>query len=166
MHDWHLTAGTAYLTFGIGYGREKLAAFDAAELDADIIAVNAVQVSSFIPPAWKISRDKDVLKQVTGNGVFLPIAYAYSVSNQSPAAASLTIGVNRDPQQASIIMEHAGLGMTRDESLHISEINVRDAFEARHWSIDRLETVAIDATPKDGLYVCALVAVVFIAAQG
>jgi len=166
MHNWHLMKGTAYLTSGIGYGRERLAAFDAAELNANIIAANAVQVSSFIPPAWKISRDKNTLQQVTGAGVFLPIAYAYSAANDRPVAASLAIGVNQNPQQASIIMEHAGVGMTREEALGISKINVQDAFEARHWLIDRFETVATGAAPKDGLYVCALVAVVFIVAEG
>jgi len=166
MHNWHLTKGTAYLTSGIGYGREKLSAFDAAELDANIMAANAVQVSSFIPPGWQISGDKDALKTLTGKGVFLPIAYVYSVSNDSPVAASLAIGVNRDPQQASIIMEHAGIAMTRDTSLRISEINVQDAFNARNWAIDRLEKIAIDVPPREGLYVCALVAVVFIADKG
>jgi hypothetical protein len=50
MHSRHLTKGTAYLTSGIGYGREKLSAFGAAELDANIITADTVQVSSFIPP--------------------------------------------------------------------------------------------------------------------
>ena len=162
MHDWHLTTGTAYVTFGVGHGRQRLSAFDAAELDASIVSANAVQVSSFIPPGWDISRDRDALKPFTGRGAFLPMAYAHSVSNDSPVAASLAIGVNRDPQQASIIMEHAGLAMTRDASLHISETNVRDAFNARTWALERLEKVAIDARPRDGLYVCALVAVVFV----
>ncbi|MGR8940198.1 MAG: pyruvoyl-dependent arginine decarboxylase [Gammaproteobacteria bacterium] len=163
MYNGHLSRGTAYLTSGVGYGREKLSAFDAAELDANIMAANAVQVSSFIPPAWKISPDKAALKRLTGNGVFLPMAYAFSASHDCSVAASLAIGVNRNPEQASIIMEHAGLAMTRDMSLRISEINVQDAFSARHWSIDRLEKIAIDADPREGFYVCALVAVVLIA---
>ena len=165
MHSWHLTAGTAYLTSGIGYGRQQLSAFDAAELDANIIAANAVQVSSFIPPAWKMTRDKAALKSLTDNGVFLPMAYAYNVSQDSRVAASLAIGVNRNPAQASIIMEHAGFGMTREISQQISETNVQDAFNARNWAIDRLEQVAVEAAPRDGLYVCALVAVVFIVAE-
>jgi pyruvoyl-dependent arginine decarboxylase (PvlArgDC) len=49
MHSRHLTKGTAYLTSGIGYGRDKLSAFDVAELDANIITANTVQVLSFIP---------------------------------------------------------------------------------------------------------------------
>lgn len=166
MDNWYFSKGTAYLTSGVGYGREKLSAFDAAELDANIMAANAVKVSSFIPPGWKISPEKADLPSFTDNGVFLPMAYAYSASNDAPVAASLAIGVNRDARRASIIMEHAGLAMSRDLSLQISETNVQDAFEARNWTIDRLEKVAVEARPKGGLYVCALVAVVFIADKG
>jgi arginine decarboxylase len=153
MDNWNPTTGTAYLTSGIGYGREKLSAFDAAELDANIMAANAVKVSSFIPPGWEISPEKADLPSFTDNGVFLPMAYAYSTSKDVPVAASLAIGVNRDARRASIIMEHAALGISRDLSLQISETNVRDAFAARNWTIDRLEKVAVEARPKGGLYV-------------
>jgi pyruvoyl-dependent arginine decarboxylase (PvlArgDC) len=94
------------------------------------------------------------------------MAYAYSVSNDCSVAASLVIGVNKVPQMPSIIMEHAGCAITREESLLESEINVHDAFKARNWTFDRLEKIAIDAHPRDGLYACALVAVVFITAEG
>jgi arginine decarboxylase len=163
MDNWHVSRGTAYLTSGVGYGREKLSAFDAAELDAHIMAANAVKVSSFIPPGWNISRDKTDLPTLTDNGAFLPMAYAYSISNDAPVAASLAIGVNRDARRVSIIMEHAGVAMSRELSLQISETNVQDAFAARNWTIDRLEKAAVEARPKGGLYVCTLVAVVFIA---
>jgi arginine decarboxylase len=166
MDKWHLSRGTAYLTFGVGYGREKLTAFDAAELDAHIVAANAVKVSSFIPPGWSISLTKAELPPLTDNGAFLPMAYAYGISNDVPVAASLAIGVNRDERQASIIMEHAEIAMSRELSLHISETNVQDAFAARGWTVDRLEKAAVEGRPKDGLYVCALVAVVFIVDKG
>ena len=162
MYDWHLTTGSAYLTSGIGFGRAKLSAFDAAELDANILSTNAVKVSSFIPPHWKIIQDKGALIKFTDNGAFLPMAYAYSVSNHRSVAASLVIGINKDPQKASIIMEHAGQGITEEESLKESETCVQDAFKARNWEIERLEKAAIAANPRDGLYVCALVAVVFV----
>jgi arginine decarboxylase len=163
MDNWLVSRGTAYLTSGVGYGREKLSAFDAAELNAHIVAANAVKVSSFIPPGWNLSLAKADLPPLTDNGAFLPMAYAYSISNDAPVAASLAIGVNRDERQASIIMEHAEVAMSRELSLHISETNVQDAFAARGWTIARLEKAAVEARPKGGLYVCALVAVVFIA---
>ncbi|MGR9117423.1 MAG: pyruvoyl-dependent arginine decarboxylase [Gammaproteobacteria bacterium] len=162
MYNWHQTPGTAYLTSGIGYGRTKLSAFDAAELDANILSTNAVKVSSFIPPYWRITHDKEALKKFTDNGVFLPMAYAYSVSNHSGIAASLVIGVNKDPQKASIIMEHTGTNLTREESRIESETSLQDAFKARNWEIERLEQIAVEADPSDGLYVCVLVAAVFL----
>lgn len=162
MYDWHLTTGNAYLTSGIGYGRAELSAFDAAELNANILATNAVKVSSFIPPGWRISRNKEALIKFTDKGAFLPMAYAYSVSDSCSVAASLAIGVNKDPQKASIIMEHAGLDLGREASLDESELCVQDAFKARAWELERLEKVAIAAHPRDKLYVCVLVAVVFI----
>lgn len=162
MHHWHLTPGHAYLTSGIGYGRSELSAFDAAELDADILAANAVKVTSFIPPYWQISHNKEALRTLSGNGVFLPMAYAYSVSNSSSVAASLAVGVNKDRHKPSIIMEHAGLDIGKAQSLNVAEIGIRDAFKARHWEIERVEKAAVEAPPKEGLYVCALVAVVFV----
>ena len=38
-------------------------------------------------------------------------------------------------------------------------------FGCRGWEIDRLEEVAVAAAPRDGLYVCVLVAVVFLVDQ-
>ena len=162
MHNWHLTTGNAYLTSGIGYGKAKLSAFDAAELNANIMATNAVKVSSFIPPYWRISHDKDALRKLTDNGIFMPMAYAFKASARSCVAASLAIGINQDHQQASIIMEHAGSDVSKEASLNESEICVQDAFQARNWEMERLEKIAIEAIPRDNLYVCVLVAVVFV----
>ena len=162
MYTWHRTTGKAYLTFGTGYGRTRLSAFDAAELDANIFAANALQVTSFIPPHWQIVNSKTALADLTDHGVFLPMAFAHAASKTRPTAASVTIGINQDSSKASIITEHAGEGTTREKSLRESELALRDAFNSRHWEIDKLEQAAIEGKPRDGLYVCVLVAVVFL----
>lgn len=162
MYNWHFAPGAAYLTSGIGFGRTTLSAFDAAELNAGILATNAVKVSSFIPPGWRIVHDERALRKFTDKGVFLPMAYAYSVSNRCSVAASLVVGVNKAPQKASIITEHAGQDITGEESCHESETSLQDAFKARLWEVERLEKLVAAAKPKDGLYVCALVAAVFL----
>jgi pyruvoyl-dependent arginine decarboxylase len=162
MYTWHLATGRAFVTSGVGYGRTELSAFDAAELDAGIMATNAVRASSFIPPGWAISRDKEALRALSGNGAFLPMAYAHGVSRDRRVAASLAIGVNRDRRSASIIMEHAGLDVSKEESLAEAEICLADALGARKWEVERLERAAVEASPRDRLYVCALVAVVFV----
>ena len=165
MYNWHRTTGRAYVTSGIGYARKRLSAFDAAELDANILSTNAVKVSSFVPPNWQIINSKEDLRRFTDNGVFLPMAYAYAVSNSRKIAASVVIGVNKDISKASIIMEHADLNFTREQSFKESEMGIQDAFTSRCWEIGRLEKVAVEATPRDSLYVCVLVAVLFFVDQ-
>lgn len=162
MFDWHRAAGTAYLTSGIGYGRAELSAFDAAELDANIRAANAVKASSFVPPGWRIVNGKAGLEAFTDRGVFLPMAYAYAASRGRNVAASVAIGVNKDATRASIIMEHAGEDRTASQSLALSTGCVQEAFAARGWEPGRIEEVAVAGAPRDGRYVCVLVAVVFV----
>jgi pyruvoyl-dependent arginine decarboxylase len=165
MYDWHKTTGRAYLTSGIGYGKTGLSAFDAAERDANIISTNAVKVSSFVPPNWRIVESKEELGNFTDNGAFLPMAYAHAVSNRSKVAASLVIGINKDTTKASIIIEHADVNMTQKQSLEQSTSCLEEIFSSRGWKVDRLEKVAVEAAPKDSLYVCVLVAVVLLADQ-
>jgi len=165
MYDWHKKTGRAYVTSGVGYGKTALSAFDAAEVDANILATNAVKVSSFIPPHWRIINRKEELGKITANGAFLPMAYATAVSKRTRVAASVIIGMNRDTTKASIITEHAGEDLTKEQSLQQSTTCIEDMFGCRGWEIDRLEEVSVEAAPKDGLYVCVLVAVVFLVDQ-
>ena len=165
MYNWHQKAGRAYVTSGTGYGKTELSAFDAAEVNANIVSTNALQVSSFVPPNWQIINSKQKLSEFTDNGVFLPMAYTYAVSSSSKVSASIVIGVNKDHTRASIIAEHAALNITKEQSLKESRICMKEAFNNRDWNIDRLEEVAIEAYPGNNLYVCVLVAVVFLIGQ-
>jgi len=165
MYDWHKTAGKAYVTSGIGYGKTELSAFDAAEINANIMSTNAVKVSSFIPPNWQIVNSKEEIGKFTDNGAFLPMAYAHAVSNERNVAASIVIGINKDTTKASIISEHADLNVTREQSLEQSTSCLEEVFGSRGWEIERVEKVAVEAVPRDSLYVCVLVAVVFLIDQ-
>ncbi len=162
LHDWHQRSGAVYMTSGVGYGKSKLSAFDAAEIDANILCANAVRVSSFIPPNWHIFNSKTPLLTLTDSGVFLPMAYAHAVANDIKVAAAMAIGINADGTKASIIAEHADINSTRDESLNISEIALEEAFANRSWRIDRVEKIGAEAVAKKGLFACALVAAVFV----
>lgn len=165
MFERYRIGGTAFVTSGIGFGRAELSAFDAAELDANILAANAIKASSFVPPGWRIVNDKEGLAAFTDHGAFLPMAYAYAASNTRHVAASVAIGINADATRASIIMEHADVDVTARQSLAHSAGCVEEAFGARRWVTDRLEEVAVEGAPRDGLYVCVLVAVVFVTDQ-
>jgi arginine decarboxylase len=162
MYDWHKRTGRAYVTSGTGYGKTELSAFDAAELNANIISTNAVKVSSFVPPNWQIVKSKEELGRFTDDGAFLPMAYAYAVSNKGSVAASLLIGINKDTTKASIIVEHADVNVTTEQSLEQSEICIQEAFGSRGWEINRFEKLTVEAVSRDSLYACALVAVVFL----
>jgi pyruvoyl-dependent arginine decarboxylase len=165
MHDWHTKTGRAFITSGIGYGRTKLSAFDAAELNANIISTNAVKVTSFIPPNWQIVANKDELGQFTKQGVFLPMAYSFAASNKDKVAASVLIGVNKNLSKASIITEHADVNISEEYSLEQAEMCLEDTFNSRCWNIEKRYKISVQAAPKKHLYVCAMVAVVFVVNQ-
>ena len=131
MYDWHRKPGVVCLTSGVGYGATPLSAFDAAELDANIRAANAIKASSFIPPHWRIITTAQDLGELTDGGAFLSMAHAHAASNTSNVAASLVVGVNKDNTNASIIGEDAERGSPQKESLQQSRKFVIEAFENR-----------------------------------
>lgn len=161
MHSWHQHKGSVIVTSGIGYGKTSLSAFDAAELDAKIQATNAIRVTSFVPPHWSISMNKDPLAMKSGKGTFLPMAYQYAVSNSESVAACLVIGVNADHDQASIIMEHAETGASPEDLQKVAQESVCEVFRFRGWTIADFVKTAASGEPKSGLYVCALVAALY-----
>lgn len=161
MHSWNAMKGKAYVTSGVGYGTTPLAAFDAAEVQAKIMATNAIRVTSFVPPHWEIITNNAELEKLSDKGAFLPMAYQFEASNTERVAASLVIGRNADIEQASIIMEHAQVGITPSELLTIAKDSVKEVFDIRGWQTKELVEVAVGGEPKDGMYVGALVAVLF-----
>lgn len=161
MHSWNQGKGTVYVTSGVGYGTTSLAAFDAAELDARIMATNAIRVTSFVPPHWSISKDKKILEQKSGNGAFLPMAYQYAVSRADKVTSALVIGVNENSERPSIIMEHAEVGMDQEKLLSIAKESSQEVFGFRNWKVKEYIEAVASGEPKDGLYVCALVAALY-----
>ncbi len=161
MHSWHTRKGTVFVTSGVGYGKTSLSAFDAAELDAKIHATNAIRVTSFVPPHWSISKQQDRLATMSGKGAFLPMAYQYAISVKESVAACLVIGINADLEQASIIMEHAETGMEPEALQQIAQESVCEVFRFRGWTIADFVKSEAFGKPKDGLFVCALVAALY-----
>ncbi len=161
MHNWNKVTGTAYITAGVGYGKTPLAAFDAAEVSAKIIATNAIRVTSFVPPGWNIVSDTTDLAGLSDKGAFLPMAYQFECSDTQSVAASLVIGRNADDKQASIIMEHAQLGIEPEALRAIAHDSVTEVFDGRGWKIKEYVEIAVGGKPKDGMFVGAIVAVLF-----
>ena len=162
MLHWHTKPGRVFVTSGTGYGKTELSAFDAAEINANIVSANAVKVTSFVPPGWQIITSKKDLPKYTDNGVFIPMAYASAIAHNQKVAASLSIGINQDKTKASIIAEHADTNITKSQSLKISQLCVEETFASRSWKLDRIENCSVEAAPENNQYVCALVAALFI----
>lgn len=162
MHTWHRNGGTVFVTAGMGYGKTALSAFDAAELDAKILATNAIRVTSFVPPGWTIVRDGAALAAASADGAFLPMAYQYAVSRTERVAACLMIGVNADRHRASIVMEHAETAIDPQMLQDTAKESVEEVFRARKWKIADIVMADAHGEPRDGLYVCALVAAIYV----
>lgn len=162
MHSWHRNGGTVFVTAGTGYGKTALSAFDAAELNAKILATNAIRVTSFVPPGWTIVRDGTALAAASGDGAFLPMAYQYAVSHTERVAACLMIGVNADHHRASIVMEHAETGIDPQTLRSTAKESVEEVFHARGWKIADFVVADAYGEPRDGLFVCALVAAIYV----
>ena len=161
MLTLHEKEGTAIITAGIGYGKSRLDAFDRAELDANINAVNAVKFSSFIPPKWEISFDKEILdKNMCGR--CLPMAYEYKSSATGLSAAAISVGVPKDKEKPCIVMEHTSSNLTAKELEKETEKSVREVFRFRKWALKKTLSKSVEILPKKNKFGCALVAVVYL----
>ena len=161
MKDWHKKKGTCFITSGTGYGSTELAAFDAAELDAGIIAVNAIKVTSFIPPGWKVSTDEKKFKRFLDKGQFQMMVYSFSASKTKKAFAALAMGVPKDKSKSCILMEHNQVGgsLKGIRSAVISQ--AEEVFSFRKWKLKEIREFIAEAKPKKGKVAGALVAVVY-----
>jgi pyruvoyl-dependent arginine decarboxylase len=146
-----------------GYGRDKLSAFDAAEVAAGITALNAVRVTSFVPVGWRVDESDDLLKRVN-KGEFLHMAYRYACSGEDVVSAALAIGQNENSDKPGIIMEYA----TESDLQALEEMAtsaVREAFDRRKdvgWELrDYILTKSISVRPREGFVGCALVGALY-----
>jgi len=164
MLTLHEKQGLAVITSGVGHGDSHLAAFDCAELDANINNVNAVKFSSFIPAKWELSFDKNQLDK-SMDGRCLPMAYEYKSSATKRSTASISIGIPMDKSKPSIVMEHTSSNLTARELEKETEKSVRDVFKFRKWELKECHSKSVEVLPKKNKIGCALVAVVYLPKQ-
>lgn len=158
----HKARGTAVVTAGKGLGSSSLSAFDSAELDANIFALNAVKFSSFVPPGWGVSMDKELLSEHTHSGRCLPMAYEYACSSTDVVSAAVAIGVPRDKANPCIIMEYSSNRLTGQELAEQAEAAVKEVFGFRKWELKKVVKKSVEAVPKKSQHACALAVVVFL----
>lgn len=161
MLDWNKGKGEVFVTGGVGHGMTGLAAFDNAELDAGLIAVNAIEVTSFIPPGWKISSDKKALMAKTQNARFIPMVFKYATSKVKPVSAAVAIGIPQDKKKPCVIMEYSSDEMSEREIERMAIASVEEVFGFREWEIDNIISRAVENRPKKDIHACALVAVAY-----
>ncbi|MCD4739931.1 hypothetical protein K8R43_01915 [archaeon] len=161
MLSWNKGRGEAIITTGIGHGKTDLAAFDSAELNAGIIDVNALAITSFIPPYWKLFSDKKRIERKTGKGRFLPMAFKYATSKTNPVSAAVAIGIPEKKTDPRIIMEYSSTEYNSVELEKLATHAVEEVFEVRGRGIDNILSHSVENHPKKGLYASALAAVVF-----
>ncbi|MBR9699184.1 hypothetical protein GOV09_01890 [Candidatus Woesearchaeota archaeon] len=164
MLDPTQVQGTVYPFVSLGYGTNELDAFDDAEVNAGIEALNAVKFTSFVPVGpngrWKINLDCDYSIK---NGVALPMAYQESVSKDRLVSGAIAIGLNKERDKPGIIMEYAGINASSEDLERKAVDSVRHAFERRKdlgWNLGDIISLSIEGK-GEGRYCCALVGAIF-----
>lgn len=163
MIDVTENQGIVYPFASLGKGINSLDAFDDAEINAGIEALNAVKFTSFVPVGpkgrWSVD-DNPRLARLVKKGDSLPMAFQYSCSDDKYVSAALAIGLNKDPEKPGIILEYSRVDIHEDELAKIAVDSLERTFFRRkkyHWNLDKVITKKAGGFPKDGLVTCALV---------
>lgn len=139
------------ISAGIGYGPERLVAFDNALIDSGVGNYNLVRLSSILPCG---ATPKNEIALPLGS--MLPIAYASYSTNKpdTPIAAAVAIGWPKqlDNEHCAVIMEYEG-ECTTSEVLKIVESMVESAFKARGWELYKIKSKASEASSRAGEWV-------------
>ncbi len=161
MYDLTKQDGEIYLFASSGRGINELDAFDAAEVNAGIFALNAVRFSSFVPIGpngrWRLQSE---LSYSIDRGNSLPMAYADYSSNSEQVAAALAVGIPKDDTLPGIIMEYADKGNSND-LLEKAITSVESTFKRRKWDLKNIETKSVEIIPENG-YACAMVGALYL----
>lgn len=168
MIDPGKVQGVIYPFASIGYGINELDAFDDAEVNAGIEALNAIKYTSFVPVGpkgrWKID-DNQKLPTLIKRGDALPMAFEDAYATNSSVAAAIAIGLNEDQQKPGLIMEYADTNFSENELEAIAIRSLERAFERRKhlgWKLDEVVTKKIGGSRRKDLTTCALVGAIYI----
>ena len=92
MAQNNLVPKKIFLTKGVGVSREKLTSFELALRDADIAALNLIEVSSILPPHCEFVDKKEGVAMLSP-GQIVPVVLARSDSQQLGDLVSSGVGV-------------------------------------------------------------------------
>lgn len=116
MLNWHRKKGEIFVVAGKARGETRLTAFDSAALSCGIEAMNAIPVTSFLPPKWEVRVDEEELGRRATNGRFVPTALKYETVKGEKTSAAISVGVPSDKERPGIIAEHAESDLEESEA--------------------------------------------------
>ncbi|HUY89178.1 MAG TPA: pyruvoyl-dependent arginine decarboxylase [Pirellulales bacterium] len=176
------------VTTGTGIAGDPLSAFDMAEIDAGATDINAISVTSFVPPGAVLRMPQDGSKQYLRDhpivpGSLVPAALkSYASTREQQKRKNLPvdkifagIGVARPKDAArfpSILMEFAGPSepthprTAADVKRYCSEmcdraVDTRRPFGFVPDGAPMVSVVEVEL-PRDGEWACALVAALYV----
>ncbi|WP_011307101.1 pyruvoyl-dependent arginine decarboxylase [Methanosarcina barkeri] len=89
--------GTVYPFVSLGHGENRLDAFDDAEVEVGIEAINVVRCTSFVPVGpdgrWRVNNTEEVPK--IKNGESLPMAFQNVYSKKKYVSAIIAIDLKK-----------------------------------------------------------------------
>ena len=146
------------VTCGAGEGVTRLAAFDAALLDAGVAHYNIIRLSSIIPPGSSIVRSNFVASESEyGDRLYVVMAEGFQVSDGREAWAGLAWGQESATKRGLFVESSGKNSMDVERSL----VTTFEAIKTgRNEPFDSLETETV-GRECCGSPVCALVIAVY-----
>lgn len=111
-----LVASKIFFTRGVGRHKERLVSFEMALRDAGIQAINAVHVSSIVPPGCKIiSKEHGVKLIKPGEVTFIVMSRNETEEAHRLVSASVGVALPADENSYGYLSEHHAFGKTDEE---------------------------------------------------
>ncbi len=121
---------TIRVSSGVGTGRTRLSAFDAALHDAGVANFNLIRLSSVIPPGSQVTTvgPHHQLLGLHGDRLYCVYAEAYASTPLEEAWAGVAWSQREDESGEGLFVEHAGASeasVTHDLRLSLADLSNR-----------------------------------------
>jgi len=149
------------ITWGIGEGKTKIAAFDKALWDAGIANYNIIRLSSVIPENARINVKKvDLNPDEHGYRLYVVISDSYQERPGKSAVAGLGWAVSRQANGKGVFVEHSGDNVANVTKYIEETVKSMVSYRPERFGEASIKTVEKQCRTK-GNVVCALVAAVY-----
>jgi arginine decarboxylase len=106
-----------FLTKGVGRHKDKLTSFELALRNAGIAHLNIVRVSSIFPPKCRmIPREQGLTQLSAGEITYVVLSENATNEPHRLIAASVGVGIPKDPNQHGYLSEYHSFGDTDQKS--------------------------------------------------